>query len=124
MRKLIILLLFISSALYGQLDTIDLKISDFGLPSRPGEADFMRNEAYKINFGLANIDGFNNFIDVTDSSIIVEEITYSDTYWDDLRVPLTNTKINPANSDLTLKIEEMDCLHGALIVMLIQPMFF
>jgi hypothetical protein len=51
-----LLLLFVGLCAYGQLDTIDLSITDFGLPSRPGEADFMRNEAYKMNQGLREID--------------------------------------------------------------------
>ena len=70
MKNLIYILLFVSSTLYGQLDTIDLKISDFGLPSREGEADFMRNEAYKMNQGLRSTDSLNNIIDVTDSSAV------------------------------------------------------
>ncbi|MBG7617677.1 MAG: hypothetical protein IZT57_04840 [Chloroflexi bacterium] len=96
MKKIIILLLFVSAAMYGQLDTIDLKISDFGVPSRPGEADFMLNEAYKMNQSLRSVDSLYTFIDPSDSSIVVEAITYSDTYWDDLRMPLSNTLLNPA----------------------------
>ncbi len=56
MKKLIILLLFISTALYGQLDTIDLKTSYFGIPSTEGEADFVLNEAYKMNQGIRELD--------------------------------------------------------------------
>ena len=77
MRKLIILLLFVSSALYGQLDTIDLSISDFGLPSRPGEGDFIINEAYKMNQGIRSIDSLNNIIDVTDSTATFTAITFN-----------------------------------------------
>ncbi len=32
-------------------------------------------------------------------SIATNAITYTNTYWDDLQVPLTNTRINPANSE-------------------------
>lgn len=32
-------------------------------------------------------------------SIATDAITYTDTYWDDLRVPLSNTQLNPAQSE-------------------------
>lgn len=102
MKKLIILLMFVSSAMYGQLDSIDLSIHDFGLPSREGEADFMRNEAYKINQSLLSVDSLNAFIDVTDStatftdvsfdSISTDAMYYTDTYWDDLKAPFSSTR--------------------------------
>jgi len=51
----------------------------------------------------------NNFSNITDGgytipilktdSITAGAVNYSDTYYDDLRVPLTNTRINPANSE-------------------------
>lgn len=43
------------------------------------------------------IDAFGDIL-VTDS-VATGAIVYTDTYWDDLRVPLTNTRLNPANSE-------------------------
>ena len=110
MKKiLIITFTLLSISAFGQLDTVDLTIRDFGVPSRTTVPDFMGSEMYKVNQAIRGIDSINNFIDVTDSSatltvLIVDSIStgaiyYSDTYWDDLRIPLTNTRINPANSE-------------------------
>ena len=43
-------------------------------------------------------------VDSLETALITDSIStgamyYSDTYWDDLRVPLTNTRINPVNSE-------------------------
>ena len=107
MRKLIILLLFISTALYGQLDTIDLKTSYFGIPSTEGEADFVLNEAYKMNQSVRSVDSLNNIIDVTDStavftsvnfdSISTDAMRYTNTYWDDLKAPFSTAKRGQTN---------------------------
>ena len=57
MRK-ILLILFASFGLsaYGQLDTVDLSIYDFGIPSTPGSPDFVREEVAKINTALTELD--------------------------------------------------------------------
>jgi len=75
MRKILILLLFASVSAYGQLDTIDLRVSYFGVPSISGQADFMLNEAYKMNQSLRSVDSLNNVIDVTDSSAVLTVLT-------------------------------------------------
>jgi hypothetical protein len=76
MRKILTLLLvFISLSAFGQLDTINLSISYFGLPSIEGSADFMRDEGYKSNQAMRSIDSLNNVIDVTDSSGVFTTIT-------------------------------------------------
>jgi len=110
MRKILFIVIsFLSLSAYGQLDTVDFSIYDFWIPSRPGSPDFVRTEFYKINQSIRNIDSLNNFIDVTDSSAVMTTlvvdsiaagaITYTDTYYDDLRVPLTNTQLTPTKSE-------------------------
>lgn len=51
----LILLLFGAMA-YGQLDTVSLSVADFGVPSIEGQADFVKNEAYKINVAITEMD--------------------------------------------------------------------
>jgi len=79
MKKVTYLLLFVSCSVFGQLDTVDLKISDFGVPSRAGEADFILNEAYKMNQSLRSVDSLNNVIDVTDSTAVFTIINVDST---------------------------------------------
>ena len=57
MKKLIFAaFMILSCTVYGQLDTVDLSIHDFGIPSIEGQADFVKNEAYKINVALTELD--------------------------------------------------------------------
>ena len=57
MRKLLtFILVFISLSAFGQLDTVDLRAAYFGVPSIEGQADFVKNEAYKINHGIRHLD--------------------------------------------------------------------
>ena len=56
------------------------------------------------NDGLMAWDSINEYYESTDS-IAVNAITYKDTYWDDIKVPMSNTKLNAAQSEPAL--EEM-----------------
>ena len=80
MKKLLtVLTLFVSICAYGQLDTIDLKISYFGIPSIAGQADFVKNEAYKINQALIELDTLlspiHSFLYFGDSTISLSYTT-------------------------------------------------
>lgn len=91
MRKLIFLLALIPFIVNGQTPTALVDISKYHDDNRKDEM----------------ID--NNFTDITTGdylvpvlfvdSISTNGMYYNDTYWDDLRVPLTNTRINPAQSE-------------------------
>jgi len=91
MKKLIFILAFIPAVLSAQTPNPLVDISKYHDNTRVKEM----------------ID--NNFSNMTDGSytiplgkfdsIVTGAIYYSDTYHDDLRVPLTNTRINPANSE-------------------------
>lgn len=107
--KFVIGFLLANAWAFGQLDTIDMSVHDFGIPSIAPWPDFVRQEMYYVNQAIRSIDSINNFIDVTDSSatmttLVVDSIAagairYTNTYYDDLRVPLTNTFINPLLSE-------------------------
>ncbi len=57
MKKILILaLLAIGVGCFGQIDTVDLKTSYFGIPSTPGDPDFVLNEAYKINLAIDQVN--------------------------------------------------------------------
>ena len=57
MKKLLTALtLLISIYAYGQADTINLSIHDFGIPSIEGQADFVRNEMAKANNTIVEMD--------------------------------------------------------------------
>ena len=107
MRKLLVLLLFVPLALVAQ----DLKkiqrsgVNNSRTQARINEAIDQVNKTVDtttairvdVNANTVNISAFSDSV-VTDS-LSVGAVYYSDTYWDDLRVPLTNTRINPANSE-------------------------
>ena len=94
MRKIFILLLFASVSAYGQLDTIDLRVSYFGVPSIAGQADFVFNEAYKINQSLRSVDSLNNVIDVTDSTAVFTTINVDSAV-------VTNLNYSPPHASLS-----------------------
>ena len=79
MRKtLIAICLFLSAAAYGQMDTVDLSITDFGIPSISGQADFVKSEAYKINQAIREIDTF--LIDPAHMFVYFGDSTVSKSY--------------------------------------------
>ena len=55
----ILTMLLIGVMAYGQLDTIDLRAAYFGVPSISGQADFVKNEAYKMNLAITSINNMN-----------------------------------------------------------------
>ena len=65
-------MLFVSFTAYGQLDTVNLSIYDFGIPSISGQADFVRNEAYKINLAISEVN------DLVDQNLIHMFIYFGD----------------------------------------------
>jgi len=81
MRKILALLIVMTSlSAFGQLDTVDLSIYDFGIPARDAtHPDFMRGEAWKMNQGFRSVDSLNNVIDVTDSTAVFTTIDVDST---------------------------------------------
>ncbi len=113
MKKLLIL--------FGIILSIGLSAQIPGNPDAsgvitPGPPDYVTGAVpgdgeLKLQLGYLNsrTDSLTSFIDPSDStatfttidvdSAALGAVTYTNTYWEDLRVPLTNTRINPANSE-------------------------
>ena len=115
MKKLLtVLTLLVSICAYGQLDTIDLSIHDFGIPSIPGQADFIKNEAYKINQGLREIDTLNNtslihaFVYFGDSTI---SLSYT-TSWAQLTNASDSLFIQSELEGFTIKDDSITFTYG------------
>ena len=91
MRKLIFLLAFIPALMVGQTPAPLVDLSEYH--------DYNRLfEMADLNFTNITEGGYTSPLLKADS-ISVGAVYYSDMYWDDLRVPLTNTRLNPANSE-------------------------
>jgi len=113
MRKILIFIFVLMSfAAYGQLDTIDLKISYFGIPSIPGQADFMRNEAYKMNRGLVEMDTLLSpvhlFMYFGDSTI---SLSYS-TSWAHLTNTIDSVFIQSELNGFTVSGDTITVMYG------------
>lgn len=112
MKKIfLILLAFVSFAAYAQPGSPDANGT-----ITPGPPDWVTGVVpgdgeLKLQLGYLNARGDSskavfNYVDstaavtvLTADSASMGAVYYSDTYWEDLRVPLTNTRINPANSE-------------------------
>lgn len=92
MKKLIILLLFVPILGIGQ----DIKKVPRGAINNSRATGRINQTVDTVN-ALKAIYGTDGVASLY--SLATDAITYTDTYWDDLRVPLSNTKINPAQSE-------------------------
>lgn len=105
MRWIGFILLFACVAVFGQLpDSADMRIDYFGIPSQNPDPDFVRTQTARINARDVYVnDRLDSLKDGTGLLIIDSLVTgglyFSDTYYDDLRIPLVNTKINPLKSE-------------------------
>lgn len=95
MRKLIFTLLFIPFLAGGQTPEPLVDLSKYHDNDRLWEMT-------DLNFSSIT-DGSYTISVIKADSISVGAVYYSDTYWDDLRVPMTNTKLNPSKSEPALE---------------------
>ena len=100
MRKLIYILILLPSLVLAQETVLTHEMGD---EAARGKINQNFDTAY------TNVDSLKDVVDPADSTAVLTVLTsdsvsmgavyYSDTYWDDLRVPLTNTRINPVNTE-------------------------
>jgi hypothetical protein len=60
-------------------------------------SDSLANHLDTMQSIRSDVNGYQTLLE--SDSIVAGAITYSDSYWDDLRVPLTNTKLTPTKSE-------------------------
>jgi hypothetical protein len=105
MKRILFLLAFVPFIVSGQLpDSADIRMRYFGIPSVNPDPDFIRTQTGRLNArdvyvnsradSLKDGTGF-----ITVDSIVTGALRFSNTVWDDLKVPLTNTKLTPTKSE-------------------------
>ena len=91
MKKLLFILAFIPALLSGQIPAPLVDLSEYHDGNRILEMT-------DLNF--TNItEGVYTLPSIKVDSITADAVYYSDSYWDDLRIPLSNTRLNPAQSE-------------------------
>lgn len=103
--RLLPILLVVAAPVFGQhQDTADMRIDYFGIPSQAPDPDFVKTQTARINYYLMfNEDRLDSLKDgkglIIVDSIVTGGLYFSDTYYDDVRVPLTNTVLTPTKSE-------------------------